>query len=55
MFRDDIFATLREAPSGGAVTLLVRQNSATYCTLTIADGATVSNTVNGLGMPPLAS
>ncbi len=26
----DIFATLREAPSGGAVTLLVRQNSSAY-------------------------
>ncbi len=35
----DMFATLREAPVGGAVTLVVRQNSATYCTLTIADGA----------------
>jgi hypothetical protein len=50
----DIFATLREAPVGGAVTLLVRQDSAAYCTLTIAAGATVSNTVNGLGLPALA-
>jgi hypothetical protein len=49
----DIFATVREAPSGGAVTLLVRQNSSAYSTLTIADGATISNTVNGLGLPPL--
>jgi hypothetical protein len=47
----DIFATLREAPAGGAVTLLVRQDSSAYSTLTIADGATVSNTVNGLGLP----
>jgi len=49
----DIFATLREAPVGGAVTLLVRQNIGAYATLTIANGATVSNTVNGLGLPPL--
>jgi len=49
----DIFATVREAPVGGAVTLVVRQNSANYCTLTIADGNLVSNTVNGLGMPAL--
>jgi hypothetical protein len=35
------------------VTLLVRQNSGAYSTLTIADGVTVSNTVNGLGLPPL--
>lgn len=48
----DIFATLREAPSGGPVTLLLRQNSSAYSTLTIADGATVSNTVNGLGLAP---
>jgi hypothetical protein len=51
----DIFATLREAPSGGAVTLLVRQDSSAYSTLTIADGATVSNTVNGLGLPPFGA
>src|SRR6185503_1644012 len=51
----DLFATLREAPVGGAVTLVVRQESATYCTLTIADGALVSNTVNGLGMAALAA
>jgi hypothetical protein len=51
----DIFATLRDAPSGGAVTLLVRQNSSAYSTLTIADGATVSNTVNGLGLLPFGA
>jgi hypothetical protein len=50
----DIFANLREAPLGGAVTLLVRQNGAAYCTLTIPAGATASNTVNGLGLPALA-
>ena len=51
----DIFATVREAPSGGTVTLLVRQDSANYCALTIADGATVSNTVDGLSLKPLAA
>jgi hypothetical protein len=51
----DIAATVREAPVGGAVTLLVRQNSAAYCTLTIAAGATVSNTVDGFGLPPLTA
>ena len=50
----DIFATVREAPLGGAITLRVRQNSTDYCTLTIADGATASNSVDGLGLPPLA-
>jgi len=51
----DIVATLREAPAGGAVTLLVRQNSSAYSMLTIADGATASNTVNGLGLPPFGA
>jgi len=26
-----------------------------YCTLTIADGATTSNVVDGFGLPPLAA
>ncbi|MEO8049698.1 MAG: phage tail protein [Acidobacteriota bacterium] len=51
----DIFATLREAPAGGAVILLIRHDSAAYSTLTIASGDTVSNTVNGLGLPALAA
>ena len=44
-----------EAPSGGAITLRLRQNAAAYCTLTIADGQTVSNTVDGFGLSPLAA
>jgi len=51
----DIFAVVREAPSGGAIQLQVRQNSTVYCTLTIADGQTLSNVIDGFGMPPLAS
>jgi hypothetical protein len=49
-----IVATVREAPSGGSVVLLVRQNATGYCTLTIPAGATVSNTVDGSGLPALA-
>lgn len=49
----DIFATVREAPSGGPVQLTVRQNTTDYCTLTIPDGATVSETVDGGGLPAL--
>jgi hypothetical protein len=51
----DIFATVREAPQGGPIQLRVRQNSTTYCTLTIPTGATVSSSVGGFGLPPLAS
>jgi hypothetical protein len=49
----DIFATVREAPQGGSIQLRVRQNNTTYCTLTIADGASVSSSVGGFGLPPL--
>ena len=51
----DIFASLREPASGGAVQLKLRQNGADYCFLTIANGATRSNTVNGLSLTPLAA
>jgi hypothetical protein len=49
----DIFAVVREAPSGGAIEMRLRQNGTVYCTLTIADGATSSDAVNGFGLPPL--
>lgn len=49
----DIFAVVREAPGGGPIQLTLRQNNAVYCTLTIPDGQTMSNVVNGFGLPPL--
>ena len=49
----DVFASLREPASGGAVQLKLRLNGADYGFLTINAGATRSNTVNGLGLPPL--
>ncbi len=49
----DVYAVIRQAPSGGAVELQINQNGAAYCTLTIADGATVSNSVDGATLPPL--
>ena len=51
----DIFAVVTEAPSGGDIELTLRMGSTSYATLTIADGAIVSNTVSGFGLPPLAS
>src|SRR5579875_1161270 len=50
----DIFAVVGEAPSGGPVQLQLRQGSTIYCTLTIPDGATISNSVDGFGLPPLS-
>jgi hypothetical protein len=51
----DISAVVAEAPSGGPVQLQLRQGSIVYCTLTIADGATTSNLVDGFGLTPLAA
>jgi len=50
----DIFAVVGQAPSGGPVVMQLNQNGAAYATLTIPDGATISNVVNGFGMAPLA-
>jgi hypothetical protein len=49
----DIFANAGTAPSGGSIDLRVTQNGVPYCTLSIPAGATVSNIVNGGGLPPL--
>jgi len=51
----DIFAVVREAPTGQPVSLRLRQNETTYCELTIQAGATISNVVNGFGLPPLVA
>lgn len=51
----DIFAVVRDAPSGGAIQMQLRQNSTVYCTLTIADGQKLSNVIGGFGLPPLAA
>ena len=51
----ELFAVVLQAPSGGAVTLQVRNGSTIYATLTIPDGQTVSNTIDGFGLPPLAA
>ena len=54
----DIFAVVSEAPTPAdrrRSQLQLRQGSTVYCTLTIADGATISNVVDGFGLPPLAA
>jgi hypothetical protein len=48
-----MFAVVNQAPSGGEVDLQIMQGSSVYCTLTIADGATTSNVVDGFGLPAL--
>ena len=51
----DIFAVVGQAPSGGAISLQLRQGSTVWCSLTIPDGATISNVVDGFGLPALAA
>ncbi len=49
----DVFAMLRQPPTGSAVVLELVNDGEPYCTLTIPPGATVSNVVSGLGKLPL--
>jgi hypothetical protein len=51
----DMFAVVRQAPSGGNVQLTLRIGTTPYASLTIPDGALVSNTVSGFGLAALAS
>jgi hypothetical protein len=49
----DVFAILKQAPEGGDVDLNIRQNGELFCSLTIAEGEILSNTVDGVTLPPL--
>ena len=49
----DVFAVVQHAPTGAPVELELLQDGQPYCTLTIAAGATTSNTVDGFLLPPL--
>jgi hypothetical protein len=51
----NLFAVVLQAPVGGAVALQIRTGSTVYATLTIPDGQTVSNTIDGFGLAPLAA
>jgi len=49
----DVYAVVGRAPHGGAVTLNVTVNGNILCPLTIADGTTVSGSVDGFGLGPI--
>ncbi|MFN7920751.1 MAG: phage tail protein [Bryobacteraceae bacterium] len=51
----DIFAVVRQAPTGAPVDLRVQVDSTEYCTLRIPAGATISNVVDGFGKPALTA
>ena len=49
----DIFAIVKNAPLEGSVQLQLIYNGSAYCDLTIPSGSTMSNVVNGFGLPVL--
>ena len=51
----DVFAVVREAPDGGPIEITVRVGATEYCSLTIADGETMSNVVDGFGLAALTA
>jgi hypothetical protein len=51
----DVYAVVRDAPTGGPIALQVTQNGQPYCQLMIPAGATISNVVNGFASGPLQS
>jgi hypothetical protein len=50
----DVFAVVRETPVGSPVQIRILQNGVPYCALEIAPGFTISNSVPGRDLPPLA-
>ncbi len=49
----DVFAVVQQAPTGAPIELQLRQDGEPYCSLTIPAGETMSNVVDGFGLPPL--
>lgn len=49
----DVFATVKEAPTGGPIVLRLRLDGAEYCQLTIPAGQRYSDAVAGLDLGPL--
>jgi hypothetical protein len=51
----DVFAVVKDAPTGSPIELRVTQNGQSYCVLTIPVGATISNIAEGFSLGPLAA
>jgi hypothetical protein len=49
----DVFAVVREAPSGGPLELNVKTETGIYCRLSFAAGERASNVVSGFDSAPL--
>jgi hypothetical protein len=51
----DIFAVVKEAPTGHSLDLRILKDETAYCDLSIPVGATISNVVDGATLPPLTA
>ncbi|MGD0616583.1 MAG: phage tail protein [Bryobacteraceae bacterium] len=51
----EVLATVNVAPSGGDLVVAVTQNETALCQVTIPNGSTVSNAVDGFGLPVLVA
>jgi Putative phage tail protein len=49
----DVFAVVKEAPTGHSLDMKLWKNGTVYCDLSIAVGATISNVIDGATLPPL--
>ena len=49
----DVYASVKQAPTGSAIQLQVNQDGVPVTALSIADGQTVSVPINGAGLPVL--
>ena len=49
----DVYASVKQAPTGSDIQLQISQDGASLTTLSIADGQTVSVPVNGADLPIL--
>jgi hypothetical protein len=49
----DVYAVVKDPPTGAPIELRITQNGSAYCELIIADGDAISNTVDGFALGPL--
>ena len=49
----DVYATMREGPSGAPVQLRLRVDDEIYCEMTVPSGSTVSDIISGFDKKPL--
>jgi putative tail protein len=49
----DVYAVVQQAPTGTPIELQITQNGQPYCSLTVPEGSTISNVMDGFALGPL--